>query len=668
VLGRGFLPEEEVEQDRESVTLISHRLWQERFGGGTDVLGRTIQLNGRPFTVVGVMPRVSALPADVELFTPLGFSERERRSYRGRWLQVFGRLSPGVTLAEAQSELSAIAARVAQTEPGQRGWGVKLIPLAEATVAEVRPVLLSLMGAVAFLLLVACANVANLLLARATSRAKEMAVRAAIGASRGRLVRQLLVESVMLALLGGGLGVLIAQAGLQALLVMAPDTLPRAAEIGVDGRALAVAFALAVATGLGFGLAPAFQASRMALHETLKQTGRSSSEGRQRRRLRSALVVVEVAMALILLAGAGLLMRSFSRLLQVNPGFNPQGALITTIYLPRSRFSAPAQHAAYAETAAQRIAALPGVEAVAAATNIPFSEAATGTFSVPGRPASSVLAATQYLVGADYFRAMGIPVLRGRPFDRRDSADSARVAIINQALARAVFPGEDPIGRHILLRGARPREIVAVVGDVKPTRLDGEATLQTYEPIMQNPVNDFTLIVRGKGGIDPGLPAAIRRTIAELDPDQPTEGLRPLANLVGDSLARQRFALTLFTVFSAVALLLAAIGIYGVMAYTVSRRTDEIGIRIALGAKAGDIVRLVLSEGGRLVALGVGVGLVGALFLTRFLEKLLFGVRSYDPATFAGMVLLLVAVAGAACLLPARRATRVSPMVALRSE
>jgi len=669
-LGRNFSQAEELAGGQENVAILGHGLWQGRFGGRPEVVGQTIQLDGRPFMVVGVMARDSALPGDVELLAPLGFSERQRQGPGDRYLHVFGRLKPGVTPVQAGNEMAVIAGHTAVTDSSSRGWGVKVIPLMELTVAEVRPVLLSLMGAVGLLLLIACANVANLLLARATSRSREMAVRAAMGASRVRIIRQLLIESVMLAVLGAGAGLGIASFVLEALLALAPPGLPRAEVIALDARALGFTLALAMLTGIGFGLVPAFQATRGQLHTTLQQGARGTTETAHRRRLRGALVVGEVAIALMLLAGAGLLMRSFAGLLAVNPGFNPRDALITTVYLPRPQYSTPARWATFAERTLAEMAALPGVQAAAVATNIPFSDPATRPFRIEGRPPTTgdLPVSNHYLVSPDYFRAMGIPLRRGRPFDARDGADAPRVVIISEAMARRFFPGEDPLGKRIWLGRPNPREIDGIAGDVKPSRLDGEVSLQTYEPFAQNAVWDFTYVVRGAGGLAPGLPAAIRAVITRQDPRQPTNGMRPLLELVGDSIARHRFAVTLFAVFSAAALLLAALGLYGVVSYTVAQRAGEIGIRMALGARTGDVLRLVFAQGGRLIAAGLLAGVGGALLLTRFLDSLLFGVSAQDPLTFLVIVLLLAAVAGLACLLPARRAARVDPMTALRSE
>jgi putative ABC transport system permease protein len=679
LLGRGFLPEDQPDgPELGKVAILSYGLWQRQFGGRPDVVGHSIQLDGRPATVVGVLPRGAEIPdgngvqdsRDVEVFTPLGLGPRQRQDYVGHWLKVFGRLRPGVTLAEAQHEMNVIAARTAEAQPASRGWGVRLVPLRDAVVRPVRPVLLSLVGAVGFLLLIACANVANLLLARATSRSKEIAVRLALGAGRGRVVRQLLVESVLLSLIGGALGLLLARAGLNALVALAPGNLPRAGNIAIDGRAVVFTLALAVVTGVVFGLAPALHAvgARGRLQETLKQSARGASEGGRRQRLRAALVVGQVAIAVILLAGAGLLLRSFVGLLQVSPGFNPDNALTLRANL-QDGIEARQRPAAFVERALEQMARLPGVRAAAVASRLPFLESdQTIPFSVVGRPpltAADRPLANLYSVSPDYFRAMGIPLVRGRLFDGGDAAEARPVAIISDAIARRFFPGESAIGRSIDAHGVR--EIVGVVADVKTDRLDGAFSMQTYQPYAQAPSLRTQFVVRTAGAPEAQIPA-LRAAIARLDRRIPIYNVSTLATLVGDSIARQRFAMILFAVFSAVALLLAAIGIYGVMAYSVAQRRAEIGVRMALGAHAGQVLRLVFAQGGRLIAAGMLAGVIGALLLTRFLETLLHDLSAHDPLTFAAIIVLLALVAGAACLLPARSAARVSPMVALRSE
>jgi putative ABC transport system permease protein len=671
-LGRNFSPDED-EPDRDNVVLLSHGLWQRQFGGRTDMLGQSILLDGRAFTVIGILPATSPLPSHVDIFTPLALDDEDRRNFGLHKTSVFGRLRVGVTVDQAQAELAVISERIGQ-QYGARGWGVMVRPMLDYAVSEVRPVLRALLGAVGLLLLIACANVANLLLARATSRSKELAVRAALGANRGRIVRQLLIESVLLSLLGGALGMLVAEGGLAALLALAPSNLPRATEVGIDARVLAFTVVLALCTGLAFGMAPAFRAAAFDLNRSLKESGRGASEGGRRQRLRGALVVAEVAVALMLLAGAGLLMHSFARLQNVSPGFRPEDAIAVTLSLPPTKYSSDAEEAAFASQAATALGALRGVTSVGVTQRLPFggSQEPRGLTIAGSPPVASrdLLPITNhYTVGADYLRAMGIPLLRGRTFDARDIASGARVALVNEAVAKKLFAGEDPIGQRISVTNGPDtwREVVGVVGDIKNQSLDGEVTFQSYEPFAQHPGTALTFVLRTAGPV-PGLAAAIRSTIYALDPEQPVARIRPLADYVAQSIARQRFAMLLFAVFSAVAVLLAAIGIYGVMAYAVSQRANEIGIRMALGAQSGDVLRLVVGQGGRLVGLGLLVGVAAALATSRLLESMLFGVCARDPATFLAIVALLALVAAVACLLPARRASRVDPMTVLRSE
>jgi putative ABC transport system permease protein len=674
LLGRSFTAEEDT-PGKNQVAILSHGLWQRRFGGRPEVLGSTIQLDGRSHVVVGIMPRRSPISDRVELITPMAFDDGARRNFGGHSTSVIGRLKPGATVPQVVSELAVIQQRIGQEHAEAKGWGIRVQPMLEATVGDMRPVLLSLLGAVGLLLLIACANVANLLLARATARAKEVAVRAAVGANRRRIVRQLLVESVLLGLLGGALGVLVAWGGLNALLALAPENLPRLAEVTVDLRALAFTCALAILTGLGFGLAPAIQAASVDLNRVLKESARGASPGGGRGRLRGALVVSEVALALMLLAGAGLLMRSFARLAAVSPGFRPAGATVATMSLPRAKFDGPGkdgERVVFATEVLRRLAALPGVTAVGLVQNVPFSSGQEHRgMEVEGKkvPIPDMPITNHYTVSADYAKAMGIPLVRGRFFDERDRAGGKRVALINETVARRLFADQDPLGKRISITNGPDewREIVGVVGDIKNTGLDREVTLQTYEPWAQKPSNGLNFVLRTSSEV-PGLHAAIRSAIYAVDPQQPVGRIRPLDDFVAESLARARFAMSLFAVFSGVALLLAGIGIYGVMAYSISQRTSELGIRMALGAQTGDVVAMVFRQGGRLIAAGLAIGLAAALILTRFLESMLYGVRSYDPVTFVAIVAVLAAIAALACLLPARRAARVDPLTALRAE
>ncbi|MEO5959974.1 MAG: ABC transporter permease, partial [Opitutaceae bacterium] len=677
-LGRDFTDEEAAA--KASVAILSHGFWQRQFGGRASAIGEILQLNGQPFTVVGVMPENFQPGSRTELFVPGDYADN-KQNHGSHNLQVYGRLKAGVTVEQARSELAAIAKRLEEQYPSTNtGWSTLVIPMFDYAVGDVRRVLYPLLGAVGFLLFIACANVANLQLARATARAREISVRTALGATRGRLIRQLLSESVLLAMLGGALGMLVAKWGMDALLAFAPDSLPRTAEIALDGRALSFACAIALLTGIGFGLVPAFQATRLNLIETLKDGGRSASAGGSRRRVRSALVVVEVALALILLVGAGLLIRSFTRLLEVKPGFQPRGAFAVSLSLPGRKYGTGPQQVASVDDAVARLAAIPGVQSVGAAQVVPFSGGDYNLiFRIVGRPpvpVGTLQGTLYYTVTPDYFKAMGIPLLRGRAFTAADGAGAPRVALINEAMAKKYFPGEDPIGQRINVTNA-DAEIVGIVADVKQSELSDDARVQAYEPFAQAPLNFMTFVVRlaapkpgqGRTGVSAAaVPAAIRAAVYAIDKDQPIASVQPLSSLIATSVARPRFAMILFAVFSAVALLLAAIGIYGVMAYSVTQRTNEIGIRMALGAQRADVLRLIFAQGSRLIVLGLVCGLVGALALTRYLSSLLFNVSATDPLTFTAIAALLAGVATLACLLPASRAMKVDPMVALRAE
>ncbi|MEO5959409.1 MAG: ABC transporter permease [Opitutaceae bacterium] len=678
LLGRDFTDEEAVA--KAPVAILAHGFWLRQFGSRTDAIGASIQLNGQPFTIVGVMPENFRPGSRTEIFTPVDYADN-KQNHGAHNMQVYGRLKDGVTIEQARSELAAVAKRLEQQYPTTNtGWSTLVTPMFDHAVGNVSQILYPLLGAVGFLLLIACANVANLQLARATARAKEISVRSALGATRGRLIRQLLSESVLLALLGGALGVLVAKWGMDALLAFAPDSLPRTAEIALDGRALGFACVVALVTGVGFGLVPAFQATRLNLNETLKDGGRGTSAGSSRARLRGALVVAEVALALVLLIGAGLLIRSFTRRLDISPGFQPQEALAANLSLPGKKYATPAQQTAFVEEALGRLAAIPGVQSAAVTTILPFSgDDMNLRFDISGRPPvsdSEIQSTLFYAITPDYLHAMGIRLIRGRAFTTADRADAPRVVLINEALARKFFPDQDPIGQRLRVTNAEA-EIVGIVGDVQHFVL-GDATSrpQTYEPFAQVSLNFLTFVVRAapggagetKVGLAANLPAAIRAALYAVDKDQPIDNVRPLTDLVASSVSRQRFAMFVFAVFSGVALLLAAIGIYGVTAYAVTQRTNEIGIRMALGAQRGDVLRLIFAQGSRLIGLGLVCGVAGALALTRYLSSLLFNVSATDPLTFGAIAALLAAVAAIACLIPARRATKVDPMVALRSE
>jgi putative ABC transport system permease protein len=519
-------------------------------------------------------------------------------------------------------------------------------------------------------LLIACANVANLLLARATARQKEIAIRTALGASRWRVVRQLLTESVLLAVVGGGAGLLLAAWGVKSLLALAPEDLPRVRDVALDGRVLGFTLLVTLMTGIIFGLAPALQASRPNLNETLKEGGRGTTGGHHR--VRSSLVITEVALALMLLVGAGLLIRSFIRLQQVNPGFNANNAMAVNISLPGRKYPNSDNHLAFFKQLVEKVAELPGVVAVGASQSLPIQSDYLLGFSIQGRPPAPPggdKSTNYYAVTPDYFKAMGIPLLRGRLFTEQDNSTAPPVVVINETMAKAYFPDEDPIGNRInVTQGPEKfREIVGIVGDVKQYGPANPTPLQTYEPFLQMPFSGVSLVVRAEGN-PTALTEAIRGQVLSIDKEQPLSRIRTLNQIVSGSVAQQQFSMLLLGIFAAVALVLAAVGLYGVMSYAVTQRTHEIGIRMALGANAGNVLRLVLGHGMLLALIGVGIGLAGAFALTRLMTSLLFSVSTTDPLTFVAIPILLAGVALGACLVPARRAIKVDPMVALRYE
>ena len=673
-LGRTFLPEEDA-PGKSHVVVLSYPFWQRVFGGTSDVVGRPIQLNGEPYTVVGVAPRGFGLASKVDAWMPMAFEPKETANdNRGaHYLSVAGRLRPGVTVAQAEAELKVLAAQLATQYPdSNKGWGILMMPLQDYSVRDVRTVLYTLLGAVGCVLLIACANIANLLLSRATARHREISIRAALGASRARLVRQLLTESVLLALCGGLAGMLLARWGLDALLALAPASLPRVTDIHLDGGVLVFSLALSIITGLVFGIAPAWLAARADVNEALKQGSRGSTEGGARGRLRSALVVIEVTLALMLLGGAGLLARSFMQLARVDPGFTPENATVIRLSLPQKKYALPEQQTAFANALLERMKNLPGVQAAGLTHSMPLVGDYVLGFNIEGRPAiapSDLPNTNYYAVTPEYFRAMGIRLVRGRVFTAQDDAKAPRVAIINETMARQHFPNEDPIGKRINITNGPDawREIVGIVGDIKQYGVDKATSNQSYEPFAQAPFSSLNVVIRTSGS-PAALLSAIRPTVYAVDKDQPIGTIRPLEEIMADSIARQRFAMTLLTVFSLVALVIAAVGIYGVMAYSVVQRTGEFGIRMALGAQQRDVLRLVLTQGGKLIGLGLIIGLAATLAASRAMGSMLFNTSAQDPLTLATITLLLGAVALIACLLPANRATKVNPIEALRVE
>jgi putative ABC transport system permease protein len=673
ILGRLLLPEEDA-QGKNHVVVLNYPFWQRVFGGARDVVGRTIQLNGEPYSVVGVAP-TDWTANKVDLWTPMAFKPEDvaNNARGGHYINVAGRLKPGVTVAQAKSELELIASQLAKQYPDtNKGWGIFMIPMHDNLVRDVKPVLYTLLGAVGCVLLIACANLANLLLARATARQREISIRAALGAGRGRLIRQLLTESVVLALCGGVAGVILARWGLDALLALAPTNLPRVTEIHLDSGVLLFSLALSVVTGLVFGTAPALLAARADVNEALKQGTRGSTEGGARGRLRSALVVIEVTFALVLLGAAGLLARSFMQLANVDPGFNPENATLLRLSLPQRKYAQPEQQTAFANGLLERVKNLPGVKAAGMTHSMPLVSDYVLGFNIEGRPPidpSDLPNTNYYSVTPDYFRAMGIRLIRGRVFTPQDDAKAPRVAIINETMARQFFPNEDPIGKRINITNGPDtwREIVGIVGDIKQYGVDKATSAQSYEPFAQVPFSSLNLVVRSTGS-PAAMLGSLRPAVYAVDKDQPVGTIRPLEEIMADSIARQRFAMLLLTVFSSVALVIAAVGIYGVMAYNVVQRTGEFGIRMALGAQQRDVLRLVLVQGGKLVGLGLFVGLLATLAASRAMGSMLFHVSAFDPVTLTTITLVLGAVALAACFFPANRATKVNPIEALRTE
>jgi predicted permease len=673
-LGRGFLPEEE-QPGRNHVVVISQGLWRKAFGANPSIVGQTVLLNSRKFTVIGVMPAGFEFPQKAELWTPLAWDEKERQTRAIHDYMVVARLNPDVPLAKAQSEMSAISGRLEREYPeADKGWGAVVIPLREDLVGDMRPALLVLFSAVGFVLLIACANVANLMLARGANRRKEIAIRAALGAPRTRIIRQLLCESLLLAGAGGLIGGLIATLGIGVLTRMGSDSVPRPDDIGVDGWALGFTLLVSLGAGVLAGVAPAFQLSAASASEALKQgTGRTGG-GAARQGARKALVVSEVAMALVLLIGAGLMIRSFWKLQNVAPGFNTDNLLTLNIGLPSIKYNDRQQQVAFFDRAVDAIRAIPGVVSVGATSTLPLAgNGSTQPFTIDGRPAPALaeqpMALTRF-INPDYFRTMGIPLRQGRFFSDQDREGSAPVIIISEAMARRFWPGESPVGRRMtasFLSEQGAREIVGVVGDVKGGGLEDDVSAMMYMPYKQSPRPFSTLVVR-TASAPQTFAQAVSRAIYQVDKEQALRDVRTMEQVMSASVSDRRFNMTLLIIFAAVALALAAVGVYGVMNYSVTLLKRELGVRMALGASSLDVLRLVLGQGLTLTAAGVGVGLVGAYGLTRLMANLLYGITATDLFTFVGVSAALTAVGLLASFLPARRATKVDPMIALRQE
>jgi putative ABC transport system permease protein len=681
-MGRA-LTADDVRPEAPAVAVVSHQLWQTRLGARPDIVNQTVKLNGLPVTVVGVMPRdfqwfirkASRSGKPPEMWSPLPMVE-QYRARRGRFMAAVAKLKPGVTQQQAQAEMDAIAARLeAQYPQFNKGWGVELVALREQFSGNARPALWVLFAAAGFLLLIACANVANLLLARGASRQKEIAVRTALGAGRWRVIRQLITESLLLAFVGGAAGVVLAWWGVDLLAALSPRDLLDLGGVRLSLPVLGFSLGVTVLTGVVFGLAPAIEATRLDTGETLKEGGRSGTAGRRGSRLRAVFVVAEVALALVLLVGAGLMIRSFVRLQSVSPGFDSAGLLTMRVVLPNSSYPEEHQRITFFKQAVERLGNLPGVEAAGAASFLPMTGMAAATsFAIDGRPSPEAGAERPgcdvRVTDMNFFRTMRIPLLRGRTYDERETTEARRVLVINEALARKYFPGEDPLGKRLVVNMSnepQPTEIIGIVADVKHRGLDAGAEPTVYMPHPELSYNGMSLVMRTKG--DPqALAASAQREIQAIDPEQPVADVRTMEQWLAESVARARFSAMLLGVFAVLALLLATVGIYGVISYTVTQRTHELGIRVALGAQRSDVLRLVIGQGLALAGVGVALGLVGAFALTRLVRSLLYEVSATDPLTYVGLSLFLLLVALLACYLPARRATRVDPMQALRYE
>jgi len=686
-LGRAFQDDEE-KPGANKVVVISYALWQRRFGGAEDIVGKQMTLDGESYTVVGVaperfqFPRAHELPyfvgvsSPTELWRPMtladDFVSRKRANHQ---LSVIAKLKPGVTREQAQSEMNAIALRLEQAYPENRGIGAKVVPLSEQVVGNSKIALLVLMGAVGLVLLIACANIANLLLTRSTARHKEIAIRIALGATRAHVVRQLLIEALLLSLTSAIAGTLLSLWGVKAILALSRQNLPRLNEVGIDLTVLAFTVAIALLTSLLFGLTPALQASKINLVQALKDGSRGVSGGQRASRVRGLLVIAEVALSLVLLIGAGLMIKSLAHLLKIDPGFKPDRALTMNIALLGSKYPGANQQIAFFEDVNRRVGALAGVDSVGLISSAPLSGGVyAGGFSIEGREPASAnedLSADRRMISSEYFNTLRIPLIRGRYFTEHDNQTSTGVAIVSETWARRFVPNEDPIGKRIKLGGrdsTRPwLSIVGIAGDVRDSALESDARPCVYVPYAQFPGLSMTLVVRI--GVDSkALVPAIRGEVWAIDKDQPVTDIKTMDQYVSDSVSPHRANALLLAVFATLALVLAAVGMYGVMAYSVTQRVHEIGIRMALGAQTSDVVMLIVGSGMTLVLAGAGIGIAGALALSRVLSSLLYGVSATDPVTFALISVLLITVALLASYIPARRATKVDPMIALRCE
>jgi len=685
-LGRAFTGDDE-KAGASRVAVISYALWQRRLAGAADAIGKTLTLDGESYSIAGVapegfqFPRAGELPystgvtTNTDVWKPVTltdeFISRKRANHQ---LSVLARLKTGVALDQARTDMKAIAARAEQNIADSKGIGVRLVPLAEQVVGNVRTGLLVLAGAIGLVMLIACANVANLMLARAAARTKEIAIRAALGASRFRIVRHLATEAMLVGLAGGLAGLLLSLSGVKGLVALAGSNLPRTNEIAVDFRVVAVTFGMALLSSVLFGLLPAIGASKVNLSQSLKQ-GTTTSGTFHRNRLRGALVVAEIAISLVLLIGSGLMIKSLARVLAVDPGFKPDNTLTLRIALAGSKYPNASQQIAFFQDVNRRVAAIPGMQSAGLISAAPLGGGLyAGGFSIESQAAASDAqdqTADRRMISPEYFNALGVPLIEGRAFSDRDDQNSLGVAIVSESLARRFLPNEDAIGKRIKLGGrdsTRPwLSIVGVAGDVRDTALESDARPCVYVPYPQFAGSSMTLVARS--AVDPkSLVTAIREEVWAVDKDQPITDVKTMSAYVADSVAPRRSNAILLGAFAAVALVLASVGVYGVIAYSVTRRVREIGIRIALGAESGDVIKLIVGRGLALVIAGVVIGLAGALALTRVMSSLLYGVKPTDPVAFTFVTLLLIGVSVLASYIPARRATKIDPMGALRNE
>ncbi len=679
-VGRTFLPEE-AQPGRNHVVVLSDGLWKRAFGGDPSVVGRTISINGAATLVAGVMPPGFDFPDQAEMWAPLAFTPQDLSpDNRGdHSYEVLARIKPELSLVQATADMGAVSNTIIQQNPAypyrRFHFAVLLSPLLEETVGDAKTPLWVLLGAAGFVLLIGCANVAGLLLARASARGKETAIRVSLGAGPLRIVRQLLTESVLLAGVGGLVGLGLAPLVLKAVVTLGASALPRVANVRIDLAVLVFTAGVSLLVGILFGLAPALQSMRGAWYEALKEGGRASGVGGGSHRLLKALVVGEAAVSLVLLAGASLLLKSFVRILEVKPGFEPEGVLTMRVSLPEQKYSKPEQIRSFYTGLTERLQSLPGVEAAGAVNILPLSgHSQSGTVTVDTRavpPDQTTPEADWRPVTPGFFKALRIQLLRGRYLDEHDTESSPPVAVIDETLAHTYWPNEDPVGKRLKRGGSESTApwmtVVGVVGHVRYRTLEAPSRMEVYWPEAQNPNSDMGLAIWTSGN-PMSLAPTVQKVVQAIDPDQPVYHAATMRELMADSLARRRLAMTLLVVFAGLALMLAAVGTYGVLAYSVAQRTHEIGLRMALGAERGDVLRMVAQEGLLLAGLGVAIGILAALGLTRLIASMLFAVRPADPLTFISVSLLLVAVALAAALVPARRAAKVDPMVALRYE